>query len=91
MVTGMPNPSASATTSAVPPGEKANVRPCDGATRGYPASPSQEREADMARKVTVALEDDLDGGPAHQTVRFALNGADYEIDLSGQNATAFRE
>jgi len=45
----------------------------------------------MARKVTVALEDDLDGGPADQTVRFALNGADYEIDLSGQNATAFRE
>jgi len=45
----------------------------------------------MARKVTVALEDDLDGGPADQTVRFALNGADYEIDLSGENATAFRE
>jgi len=45
----------------------------------------------MARKVTVALEDDLDGGPAERTVQFALNGADYEIDLSGHNATAFRE
>lgn len=45
----------------------------------------------MARKVTVALEDDLDGGPAERTVRFAVNGADYEIDLSGRNATAFRE
>ncbi len=45
----------------------------------------------MARKVTVALHDDLDGSPAERTVRFALNGADYEIDLSGTNAAAFRE
>jgi len=45
----------------------------------------------MARKVTIALEDDLDGGPADHTIRFALDGADYEIDLSGHNATAFRE
>src|SRR5260221_14171261 len=54
-------------------------------------APSQEGEADMARQVTVALEDDLDGGPADQTVRVALNGADYEIDLTGQNATTFRQ
>ena len=45
----------------------------------------------MAQKITVALEDDLDGGPADQTVRFGLDGADYEIDLSISNATAFRE
>jgi hypothetical protein len=43
----------------------------------------------MAQKVTVALEDDLDGGPADQTVRFAIGGAQYEIDLSASNATAF--
>ena len=44
----------------------------------------------MAQKVTVALEDDLDGGPADETVRFGLGGTDYEIDLSAKNATAFR-
>ena len=36
----------------------------------------------MAQRVTVALEDDLDGGPADETVRFAFGGSDYEIDLS---------
>ena len=44
----------------------------------------------MAQKVTVALEDDLDGGPADETVRFVIGGAHYEIDLSAGNATAFR-
>jgi hypothetical protein len=44
----------------------------------------------MAQKVTVALEDDLDGGPADETVRFAVDGADYEIDLRTSNAGAFR-
>ncbi|HEY7324989.1 MAG TPA: Lsr2 family protein [Streptosporangiaceae bacterium] len=45
----------------------------------------------MAQRVTVALEDDLDGGPADETLRFAVGGADYEIDLSSKNATAFRK
>ena len=45
----------------------------------------------MAQKITVTLEDDLDGGPADQTVRFGLDGAEYEIDLSARNAAAFRE
>ena len=45
----------------------------------------------MAQKITVTLEDDLDGGPADQTVRFGLDGAESEIDLSTSNATAFRE
>jgi Lsr2 len=44
----------------------------------------------MATKITVVLEDDLDGGPADETVRFGLGGAQYEIDLSTKNATAFR-
>jgi hypothetical protein len=43
----------------------------------------------MAQKVTVVLEDDLTGGPAEQTVRFAFEGTDYEIDLNAKNATAF--
>ena len=45
----------------------------------------------MAQKITVALEDDLDGGPAEETVRFGLGGAEYEIDLSKKNARAFRK
>lgn len=42
-------------------------------------------------RVTVALEDDLDGGPAGETVRSGFGGAEYEIDLSKKNATAFRK
>jgi hypothetical protein len=45
----------------------------------------------MAQKVTVALEDDLTGGPADETVRFAVDGTGYEIDLSAKNAAAFRK
>jgi nucleoid-associated protein Lsr2 len=45
----------------------------------------------MAQKVIVALEEDLDGGPAEETVRFGFDGADYEIDLSNKNASAFRQ
>jgi Lsr2 len=44
----------------------------------------------MAQKITVALEDDLDGGPADETVRFGIGGAEYEIDLSTKNARALR-
>lgn len=36
----------------------------------------------MAQKVTVALEDDIDGGPAQETVRFGFDGTEYEIDLT---------
>jgi hypothetical protein len=45
----------------------------------------------MATKITVALEDDLDGGPADETVRFAVGGTQYEIDLNNKNAAAFRK
>ena len=45
----------------------------------------------MAQTVTVVLEDDLTGGPAEQTVRFAFEGTDYEIDLNAKNAATFRK
>jgi len=45
----------------------------------------------MATKVTITLEDDLTGGPADQTLRFAVDGTEYEIDLSKKNARAFRK
>ena len=45
----------------------------------------------MAQKVTVALEEDLDVGPADETVRFEFDGTECEIDLSAKNARAFRK
>ena len=45
----------------------------------------------MAQKVRIILEDDLDGGPADETVRFGLDGALYEIDLSSANAARLRD
>jgi hypothetical protein len=45
----------------------------------------------MAQKVQTLLIDDLDGGPAEGTVRFGLDGADYEIDLSAKHAEAMRK
>ncbi len=45
----------------------------------------------MAQKVMVSLEDDLDGSPATETLRFALLGTEYEIDLSEHNASRFRQ
>jgi hypothetical protein len=41
------------------------------------------REAQMAQMITVTLEDDLDGGPADETVRFGIDSADYEIATGG--------
>ena len=44
----------------------------------------------MAQKITVELQDDLDGRPADETVRFGVDGAEYEIDPSKKNAAALR-
>jgi hypothetical protein len=41
------------------------------------------------RRVT-RLVDDLDGGPAAETVQFGLDGAAYELDLSPENAATLR-
>jgi hypothetical protein len=45
----------------------------------------------MAQKVQTLLIDDLDGGEAESTVRFGLDGTEYEIDLSAENAEALRK
>lgn len=46
----------------------------------------------MAKKVTVSLVDDIDKStPADETVSFALDGVNYEIDLSSGNAAALRD
>lgn len=45
----------------------------------------------MAQRVNVVLVDDLDGNEAHETVKFGLDGTDYEIDLSDDNAAKLRD
>jgi hypothetical protein len=45
----------------------------------------------MAHRVQVVLVDDLDGGEARETVKFAVDGTPYEIDLNEQNAARLRE
>jgi hypothetical protein len=44
----------------------------------------------MAKETVTRLLDDLDGGVAHETVKFALDGHSYEIDLSSKNAKKLR-
>jgi hypothetical protein len=45
----------------------------------------------VAQKVTVSLIDDLDGDQADETVEFGLDGKNYEIDLSSENASRLRD
>jgi hypothetical protein len=44
----------------------------------------------MAQRVSVNLVDDIDGGSAVETIHFALDGIDYEIDLGRRNAERLR-
>ena len=44
----------------------------------------------MAQKVKIILIDDVDGGEADETVRFGLDGVQYEIDLSEAHAKELR-
>lgn len=44
----------------------------------------------MATETTIILVDDIDGSEAAETVRFGLDGRDYEIDLSEINAKELR-
>lgn len=49
----------------------------------------------MAQKVTTTYIDDLDGSELAsgdgETVRFAIDGTEYEIDLGQENAATLRE
>jgi hypothetical protein len=44
----------------------------------------------MAQKIQTLFIDDIDGGEAERTVRFGLDGTDYEIDLSTQHNEELR-
>jgi hypothetical protein len=44
----------------------------------------------MAQKIQTLFIDDIDGGEAQGTVRFALDGSEYEIDLSAEHDEELR-
>jgi hypothetical protein len=44
----------------------------------------------VARRTIQLLTDDIDGSEASDTIRFALDGVQYEIDLSKENAGQLR-
>ena len=45
----------------------------------------------VAQKIQTLFIDDIDGSAAEGTVRFALDGTDYEIDLNTAHAAALRK
>jgi hypothetical protein len=45
----------------------------------------------VAQKIQTLLIDDLDGSSAEGTVRFGLDGAEYEIDLNAGHAKELRD
>jgi uncharacterized membrane protein len=45
----------------------------------------------VAQKIQTLFIDDLDGSEAETTVRFSLDGAEYEIDLNTEHAEALRK
>jgi hypothetical protein len=44
----------------------------------------------VAQKITTLFIDDIDGGAAEGTVRFALDGTEYEIDLNAAHSEELR-
>ena len=63
-----------------------------GMTTGYAVfkhHPTTEKF--MAQRIQTLFIDDIDGGAADGTVRFGLDGADYEIDLSGEHSDELRK
>lgn len=44
----------------------------------------------MAQQVITELVDDLDGSSASTTIRFGIDGREFEVDLSDANAFAIR-
>lgn len=44
----------------------------------------------MAQRTEITLIDDIDGKAADETVKFALDGVHYEIDLAERNARKLR-
>jgi nucleoid-associated protein Lsr2 len=51
---------------------------------------NEKNGAVMAQKIQTLFVDDLDGSEAEGTVRFGLDGTEYEIDLNAKHAKELR-
>jgi Lsr2 len=69
--------------------ESRNSPTCANANR-LTGLPNTYEQIPMAQKIQTLFIDDIDGGEAEGTVRFALDGAEYEIDLSTQHNEELR-
>jgi len=58
---------------------------------GAPEISSERNRAFVAQKIQTLFIDDLDGSAAEGTVRFALDGTEYEIDLNAGHARELRD
>lgn len=77
-----------------PPSTPKGVREPGRTRQPCPRSPDgtgTERDIELALKVIKVLIDDIDGSDADETVSFRIDGTDYEIDLSSENAAGLRE
>lgn len=45
----------------------------------------------MAQRTQIVLTDDIDGTEADTTIKFGVGSAEFEIDLSSQNAAQFEK
>jgi Lsr2 len=50
----------------------------------------RKAEIQVAQKIQTLFIDDIDGGAAEGTVRFALDGTEYEIDLNAKHSEELR-
>jgi hypothetical protein len=50
----------------------------------------QQRGAQVATQTVVTVTDDIDGSEAEETIRFAIDGTEFEIDLSKTHAKELR-
>jgi hypothetical protein len=50
----------------------------------------KQKDKNMSRRVSIEVIDDLDGGPADETIEFGLYGRNHSIDLNSEHAAELR-
>jgi hypothetical protein len=62
-----------------------------GAGKQEQKSQDKKRRVPVVQRIQTMLMDDLDGTPAEATVRFGLDGTDFEIDLNAGHDQALHD
>jgi nucleoid-associated protein Lsr2 len=57
----------------------------------WPPHPVLSQGVSVAQRTIVELVDDIDGSEASESLSFSLDGVEYSIDLSQDNASELRE